>query len=302
MENRYVIPVMSLVVALIAIGAFLLSFDQSSTPQASGKLRVVAAENFWGSLATQLGGDRVNVTSIVTDPNADPHEYESSTVTARSFAQANYVVLNGAGYDSWAVKLIDANPSTNRRVFTVADLLGKKPGDNPHFWYGPDYVLRVVDKITSDYQAVDPADSAYFAAQRTHVLAAFQPYEERIASINAKYAGTNVAATEDIVQYLTDATGLKLISPSDFMESVAEGSDPSTASALVFEQQLVSGQPRVLMYNVQTSTAVTTNVKQIAEAHGIPVVGVSETIEPSAASFQDWMVSQLDAVETALKQ
>src|ERR1700732_5185742 len=133
----------------------------------SGKtLQVIAGENFWGSIAAQLGGSHVAVTSIVTNPNTDPHEYESSATDARAFATADYVILNGAGYDDWGQKLLSGNPSQSRKVFTVADLLQKKAGDNPHFWYNPGWVERVADRITADYQALDAADSGYFTQQR----------------------------------------------------------------------------------------------------------------------------------------
>src|ERR1700730_3138833 len=145
-----------------ALSAVLASCGAPAGGSTNGKLQVVAGENFWGSIAAQLGGSHVTVTSIVTNPNTDPHEYESSAVDARAFATADYVILNGAGYDDWGKKLLAANPSTTRRVFTVADLLNKKPGDNPHFWYSPDWVDKAADKITADYRALDPADAGYF--------------------------------------------------------------------------------------------------------------------------------------------
>jgi zinc/manganese transport system substrate-binding protein len=123
-------------------------------------LNIVAGENFWGSIVSQLAGKAGNVTSVVTDPNADPHNYETSSDDARAFAGADYVVLNGAGYDAWADKLLSGNPNAKRKVFNVADLLGKKEGDNPHFWYSPDYVSKVVDQVEADLKGLDSADSA----------------------------------------------------------------------------------------------------------------------------------------------
>src|SRR6266699_4242345 len=134
--------------------------------QGSGKqLNVVASENFWGSIASQLGGIHVTVTSIINSPSGDPHDYESTTNDARTLAQADYVILNGVGYDDWASKLIAANPVSGRKVFTAANLLGKKVGDNPHLWYTPHYLERVADQITSDYKSLDSADSSYFSQQ-----------------------------------------------------------------------------------------------------------------------------------------
>lgn len=263
-------------------------------------LSVVAGQNFWGSIAAQLGGSHAKVTSIVTDPNADPHEYESNTNDARAFAEANYVIVNGAGYDTWAQKLLDANPVNGRKVMTVADLLAKKVGDNPHFWYSPAYVNQVADQITKDYQALDPASADYFTQQRQLFLAAVKPYQDRIAAIKAQFAGVKVAATESIFVYLSDALGLNLISPPEFMQAVSEGNDPPVASVAKFQDQMTKKEATVLVYNVQTATAVTANVKKLAADQNIPVVGVSETIQPPDVSFQDWQFAQLITLQNAL--
>jgi len=274
--------------------------SSSSSGSASGHLNIVAGENFWGSIATQLGGNRVSVTSIVTDPNADPHEYESNTADARAFAEANYVILNGAGYDTWAQKLIDANPVDGRKVFTVAPLLGKSDGDNPHFWYNPDYVEKVADQITADLKSLDANDASYFTQQRTAFETALTPYHNRIASIKAKFSGQKVGATESIFVYMASALGLNLISPPEFMKAVAEGNDPPVSSVSEFQSQISSKQITVLVYNVQTVTDVTNNLKQLASQQNIPVVGVSETMQPPDATFQDWQYAQLLTLENAL--
>src|SRR5437899_11631931 len=154
--------------AFLVAGFFLLAACGGAASVESGAaITVVAGENFWGSIAAQLGGSKVTVQSVVTDPNADPHEYESSSSDARAFAEARLVILTGAGYDSWGQKLLDANKATNRRVLNIAELLGKKQGDNPHFWYDPSYVTRITDEITSDYRSIDPADASYFDQQRS---------------------------------------------------------------------------------------------------------------------------------------
>jgi zinc/manganese transport system substrate-binding protein len=266
----------------------------------SGTMQVVAGENFWGSIAAQLGGSHVSVTSIVTDPNADPHEYESNTSDARAFAAARYVVLNGAGYDTWAQKLLDANPVSGRKVFTVADLLGKREGDNPHFWYDPTYVERVADHITADYRALDPADASYFTQQRAALETAFKPYHDRITAIKTKFAGQKVGATETIFAYMANALGLNLISPPAFMQAVAEGNDPPASSVATFQQQITQKQITVLVYNVQTATDVTNTLKQLAAQRNIPVVGVSETMQPPDVSVQDWQYAQLLTLQNAL--
>jgi zinc/manganese transport system substrate-binding protein len=263
-------------------------------------LQVVAGQNFWGSIAMQLGGSKANVQSVVTDPNADPHEYESNTNDARAVADARLVILNGAGYDNWANKLLAANPSSHRTVLVAADLVGKKAGDNPHFWYNPDYVIRMADQITADYKSIDSGDSAYFDQQRAAFTTALKPYTQRLAEIKTKFTGVSVGATESIFVYMADYLGLNLISPPEFMNAVAEGNDPPASAVINFQNQITSKQVRVLVYNVQTATAVTTNVKHLAALADIPIVGVSETLQPETATFQDWQLSQLLALQNAL--
>jgi zinc/manganese transport system substrate-binding protein len=271
-----------------------------SPPATTGTLNVVAGENFWGSIATQLGGSKVNVQTVVTDPNADPHEYESNTNDARAFAQADLVILNGAGYDDWGQKLVDANSSSHRRVLKVADLLGKRVGDNPHFWYDPQYVITVANAITAAYKSLDKGDAALFDRQRTIFGGALEPYFVRIADIRSKYAGVAIGSTESIFVYMAAVLGLHLISPPEFMDAVAEGNDPPAASVVEFQNQVTSHRIKVLVYNSQTVTAVTTNVKQLATSSKIPLVGVSETLQPLTATFQDWQMSQLKMLDDAL--
>jgi len=269
-------------------------------PAVHGTLQIVAAENFWGSIVSQLAGKAGHVTSVVTDPNADPHDYETSSDDARTFAGANYVVLNGAGYDSWAEKLLSGNPNPKRKVFTVATLLGKKEGDNPHFWYDPEYVTQVVNQVEADLKGLDPADTAYFDAQRTALDTAMGPYRSRLAEIKATYPGAPVASTESIFVYLAQYLGLDVISPPDFMQAVAEGNDPPAPSVAEFQSQIAAKQARVLVYNEQTSTAVTTNIKKLATDAGIPVVGVTETVQPADATFEQWFEAQLEQLQNAL--
>jgi len=287
----------------VLLAAFLLCVAcGEATPVQSGPtFTVVAGESFWGSIASQLGGSKVTVQSVVTDPNADPHEYESSSSDARAFAEARLVILNGAGYDRWGQKLLDANRSSNRRVMKIAEMLGKKEGDNPHFWYDPSYVAQVADKITSEYRLIDPADASYFDQQRSQLTARFKPYTDEVAHIKQKHANEPIGATESIFQYMAVALGLNLTTPVEFMNAVAEGNDPPAGAVATFQSQIFGNQIKVLVYNVQTSTAVTTNIKSLATSQHIPTVGVSETLQPENLSFQDWQLKQLQDLEAALK-
>ena len=287
-----------------SVFGFLALAVACGSPAASGPpssaISVIAAENFWGSIALQLGGAKVSVQSVVTDPNADPHEYESSANDARAFADARLVILNGAGYDDWGKKLLDANPASARHVLTVAGLLGKKVGDNPHFWYSSDYVLKVADGITAQYRSIDSADASYFEQRHADFATALQPYTDEIGTIKLKYEGTPVGATESVFVYLAGALGLNLTTPAEFMDAVAEGNDPPASAVVELQDQISANQIKVLVYNVQTTTAVTTTVKALAASHHIPSVGISETLLPENLTFQDWQLKQLTSLATAL--
>ena len=286
---------------MIAVAWLALVACSSPQPVASPGIAVVAGENFWGSLASQLGGSKVTVQSVVADPNADPHEYETSAADARAFADARLVILNGAGYDTWGQKLLDADASAGRRVLDIADMLGKKQGDNPHFWYSPADVTRVVDRITAEYRTIDAADSDYFDQQHEQVTSSLQPYLEQVAAIKQKYAGTPVGSTESIFVYLAEALGLDLTTPAAFMNAVSEGNDPPASAVATFQDQISRNQIKVLVYNSQTTTQVTTNIRSLATSHHISAVAVSETIQPPRLEFQEWQLGQLQALKTALE-
>lgn len=286
--------------AVVAVAMAASACSTGATGAIPGLVNVVAGENFWGSIAAQLGGSMVSVHSVVTDPNADPHEYESSTTDARAFAEADLVVLNGAGYDDWGQKLLDANSSSHRTVLNIAQLLGRKPGDNPHFWYNPAYVLTVADKITAEYKAIDSRDSSYFDQQRSALTLALKPYTDRVAAIKTRYAGSPIGSTESIFVYMSDALGLNLISPPEFMNAVAEGTDPPASAVATFHDQVAGKQIKLLVYNVQASSALTASLKQLAQQQKIPLVGVTETLQPVGATFQDWQAAQLATLEAAL--
>src|SRR3954463_2857664 len=188
--------------------------SKSGAAAPNGALQVVAAENFWGSIAAQLGGERVHVTSVITSPATDPHDYEPTAADARTMAGARIAVVNGFGYDPWAGKLIAASPMSGRVVLTVGDLVGIKAGGNPHRWYSPSDVQKVIRQVVRDYTKLSPKDAAYFKQQearfQTHGLA---QYKRLIATINRKYHGVSVGASESIFAPLAQALGLRLVTP-----------------------------------------------------------------------------------------
>lgn len=286
--------VVSLVVLTAACGL-------GSSGSGGGKVEVVAAENFWGSIATQVGGDKVHVVSIITNPDTDPHDYEAKPEDAKRTAVANYVIVNGAGYDPWASKLLAANPVTGRQTLDIGELVGVKEGGNPHFWYSPDYVTKVIDQITADLKKLDSGDAGYFDTQSSNYKSSgLKDYKETIAAIKKKYSGVPVGATESIFVYVAQATGLNLITPADYMKAISEGTDPSAADQATVNQQMTGKKVKVLVFNTQNSTPSVTAVATKAKAAGIPVVEITETLTPAEASYQAWQTAQLKALLKAL--
>jgi len=300
MNTKAVFGSIIIILAVIVGAVVWFKATPSQAPAKSNVLQVVAAENFWGSLISQLGGTHVQVLSIVSDPNADPHEYESNTTDARAVADADYVIENGAGYDSWMDKLLSAGGNPARKVLQVADLLGKKEGDNPHFWYNPAYVNEVVAQMEKDLVTLDPANAGYYQQQYMALQSSLLGYQNQVASIKQQYSGTKVGATEDIFVYFADAAGLDLTTPPEFIQAVGEGNDPPAQSVVTFQNQIKTKQIKVLVYNVQTVTPVTESIKSLAASEHIPVVGISETTQPPDAKFQDWMSGEVAALESAL--
>jgi zinc/manganese transport system substrate-binding protein len=275
----------------------------SSTANGGGRVEVVAAENFWGSLVSQVGGSHADVMSIITNPDTDPHAYEPTAQDGRSMAQAQYVVVDGAGYDPWALKLIDANPSSGRQVLTIADLAGRKQGDNPHMWYSPTIVDAVIDRVAADLGKLDAGDASYFTQQAASVKAtALKRYNDLRSAIRSTYAGTPVGATESIFIDLAQDLKLDLITPPDYMKASSEGDDPTAADKATFDSQISKRQIKVLVFNKQNSTTDIQALVDRAHAEGIPVVAITETLDPGTASFQDWQSAQLQALRTALAQ
>ena len=274
-----------------------------SSQAAATPLKVVAGENFWGSIAAQLGGDKVQVTSIIANPNIDPHDYEPKPADARAVADSRYAIANGAGYDAWLSKMLEANPVEGRQLLDIGALVGKRAGDNPHFWYSPEYVRKVIDQISADYEKLDPADADYF--ERSHlqfVTVGLKDYTDTIRAIRQKYQGTPVGATENIFVYLAEPLGLKLLTPPKFMTAISEGEAPTAADKVIFDQQISQKGIKVLVINAQNSTPDTDALMQKAQTAGIAVVPVTETLTPATYSFQAWQTAQLRALQQALAQ
>jgi zinc/manganese transport system substrate-binding protein len=263
-------------------------------------LPVLGTENFYADLLAQIGGSRVTVSSLLNDPNADPHEFEASPQAARAVADSKLVIVNDIGYDDFMQKLLAASTKPDRVVISVKDVLGVTDDVNAHVWYDPQTMPKVADAATAALSRLDPQNTAYFAAQRAKYLAALTPITRKIAALKSKYAGTPVAFTEPVAAYLTEAIGLVVKTPEGFQRAIEQGTDPAPADVAAERDLLTGKKVKVLLYNSQVTSPLTAGIRTLAETSGVPVVGVAETIPPEFKTFQEWMLSQLDALEKAL--
>jgi zinc/manganese transport system substrate-binding protein len=288
-------------VAMIALVGMTLLGAPRTVPAASvaSRIIVVAAENFYGDIVGQIGGDHVAVTSIISDPNVDPHEYESSARDAAAVANARLIIQNGLGYDAFLDRLMKASPNPQRKLILVAELTGHKKGDNVHLWYDPPTIPKVAEAVLQTLLEIDPGNATSYRNWYRAFQVTLPALPQAIAALKAQYAGTPVAFTEPVFGYMAEAIGVRVITPIAFQKAIEEGEDPPAAAVAQMEDQLKQRQAKVLLYNTQTVSPITTRIQELAKKAGVPVVGVSET-EPPGKSFQQWMLSQLDALRAAL--
>ena len=265
-------------------------------------IQVVAAENFWGSIASQLGGDHVHVVSIITNPNTDPHAYEPTSRDAKVLAESQMVIENGIGYDPWLPKLLAAD-QTSATVLNVGSLLNVPTGGNPHRWYDPADVQRVVQRIVSDYQALDPAATSSFEQMKTRfVKGGLAQYTATIAAIKTRYSGTRVGASESIFALLAPALGLDLVTPPSFLKDISEGTDVSAADKETIDKQIKNHLIKIYVYNSQNVTPDVQAQLVEAKAAHVPVASITETLHPANVSYQQWQTRQLLGIEAALSR
>lgn len=295
--NKRLLTALSFIGVLI-VGVIIVALQQNASTS-SHQLKVVAAENVWGSLAEQIGGDDVTVTSVISDPTADPHLYESNAQTAAAIAQADIVIVNGLGYDDFMDKLLSASPNSHRTVVKIADVLHAKNGDNPHFWYDLSRLDQITAAIQAAYNATKPDATTRFAAHTARLSDSLIPVFDTAVAIKRTYAGTSVAYTERVPGYLLPALGLDNKTPATFANAIEEGNEPSPADQALVQTLITKKEIRTLLYNAQAESPATQHIRKLATDSGVPVVAVTETL-PANQTYQSWMKGQLDAIRAAL--
>jgi len=290
------------IIAVASSGTALAGCGSPPPPVTPGVVRVVAGENFWGSIAAQVGGRHARVTSIISSPNADPHLYEADVANALAVAQAGLVIENGAGYDAFLSQLLGATRHRGRIVVSAQRALrAAGPDVNPHFWYDVPRVPRVAAAIEAALARLDPRDAGVFAANLATFDRSLRPIEAVIAQIRRRYRGAPVAYTERVPGYLVQAAGLTVKTPPGFAAAIEDGVDPGPGDTAVMDGLLTGHKVKVLLYNAQASSPVTVHVRSLARQAGIPVVAVTETMPSSFHSYQAWQLAQARALLRALR-
>lgn len=259
---------------------------------------IVAAENFYADVARQIGGPEVAVTAILSNPEQDPHLFEATAAAARALAAARLAIRNGAGYDPWMTRLLAASPATGRVDIAVAALAPREPDANPHLWYDPRTMPALARRLAAALAAIDPGHSAQYQARLAAFLRSFRPLEEKIVAIQAQFTGTPVTATEPVFGPMADALGLAMRNRR-FQIAVMNGAEPSASAIAAMETDLRKHKVKALIYNRQATGGLARQMREIAASAHVPIVGVSET-EPPGATYQEWMIRQLEALQAAL--
>jgi zinc/manganese transport system substrate-binding protein len=286
-------------IIVLASGSLLLAGCGGGRQTGSG-LAVVAAENVYGDIAHQIGGSHVHVTSILSDPNADPHLFEPGSSNGLAVATARVVIQNGLGYDAFMTRLENAAPNAKRSVLTISDVLGVHGRDaNPHLWYEVPALGRIARAISAALERADPAQRAAYRTGLTRFEASLGPLRHEVARMRAEFGGAAIAYTEPVPGYLTDAAGLRNLAPSSFTRAIEEGTEPPPEAVAAMNALMAHGRVKVLLYNSQAVSPITSRVRAAAKQAHIPVVGVTETLPPHR-SFQQWQLAQARQLAAAL--
>jgi len=291
----------ALAISLAAI-PFLATACTSSTQSSShGVIYAIGTENEYANVLSQIGGVYVHVSSILNNPNTDPHTFEASPQVAEEVSSAELIVQNGVGYDTFMNKIEAATPSSNRKIIVVQNLLGL-PNDtpNPHLWYSPKTMPATAKAMASALGALQPAHAAYFDANLARFDSSLEPWFDAIASFKAQFAGTAVATTEPVADYMLQAMGMDNLTPFVFQADIMNGVDPAPEDVSLEDGFFTKHQVKVFCYNQQVVDALTESIRQTALSAGVPVVGVYETMPTPGYDYQTWMLAELQAIKRAV--
>jgi zinc/manganese transport system substrate-binding protein len=287
--------------ALCAAAVLLAAACSSASASSSGKIDAVGAENEYANVIGQIGGKYVQVSAIESNPNTDPHSFEASPSVAEQVSSAQLVVQNGLGYDSYMNKIEQASASTKRKVIDVQSLLRLPDSTpNPHLWYDPATMPAVAKAVAADLATLQPKHAAYFQANLRAFDRSLQPWYQALARFKAAYPNTPVAVTEPVGDYMLQAAGAKILTPFRFQADIMNGVDPAPQDISLQSSFFTSHAVKVFVYNQQVTDSLTESFLTEAHSHGIPVVGVYETMPVPGYDYQSWMLAEVNALQRAL--
>jgi zinc/manganese transport system substrate-binding protein len=277
------------------------SVTSANTASSTTVINAIGAENEYANVLAQIGGKYIHVSSILNNPNTDPHTFEASPAVAQEVSAAQLIVQNGVGYDSWIGKVEAASPNAQRKVIVVQHLLGLPDNTpNPHLWYDPRTMPAAARAMAADLSALQPAHKAYFQANLAAFDRSLTPWLHAIAAFKAKYPGTLAATTEPVADYLLTAMGIKNLTPFTFQADIMNGVDPSPQDIALENGFFTQHKVKVFLYNQQVVSPLTVSVRQTAVKAGIPVVGVYETMPTPGYRYQSWMLAEVQAIQKAV--
>ncbi len=283
--------------SLLGVAA-ILGLGMAQAAQA--KIRAIGVENQYANVIAQIGGQYVQVSAIVSNPNTDPHVFEASPSVAMEVAKAQLIVRNGLGYDTWVKKILTADFKAQRQVIVVQDLFGLPENTpNPHLWYKPGTMPKVAAAIAAALGKLDAAHRRYFNTNLKKFDASLKPWYAAIAAFKAKFGGTPVAVTEPVGDYMLEATGCQIKTPWTLQAAIMNGTDPAPQDVSIQKRLLRLHLVKVFVYNQQVTDPLTASFLHLAEKSHIPVVGVYETM-PSGYSYQRWMMAEVKALRLAV--
>ena len=286
---------------LLGISPVLSSLPASASTKSS-VINAIGAENQYANVLSQIGGKYVKVSSILDNPNTDPHTFEASPRVAEEVGNAQLIVQNGVGYDGFMNDMESASPNSSRVVIIVQhvlDLPNSTP--NPHLWYSPMTMPKVAAVMAKDLGKLDPSHTAYFEANVTAFDVSLQPWLAAIAAYKSAHRGTPVAVTEPVADYLLQAMGMKILTPFVFQSDIMNGVDPSPEDITLEDNLFTNHQVKVFCYNQQVVDALTSSFENSAKQADVPVVGVYETMPTPSYDYQTWMMAELSAIEKAVE-
>ncbi len=268
-----------------------------STSEKNGTIEVAASVNQWGTVAKALGGDNVNVTSIINSTNVDAHDYEPTTSDIAKLQKAQVIIVNGAGYDAWAVK---ATQTANATIVNAAEIGGVNDGENPHVWFSADVRKAVAQAITEAYEQADAAKKNDFDKMNDRWTAEENNVESKIAEVKQKTDGLAYAATESVASYLAEDMGLADATPSGYARATANESEPTPTDIKQFTDALKAGEIKLLVVNTQEESELTGKITDAAKSVEVPMVELTEQMPEQYDSLTDWMEGLVDAFSQAI--